>query len=200
MVVVACNSASSTSLPTLQAMFRIPIVGVIEPGAKAGTKATRNKRIGVIGTNATIRSQAYQKKITEIMPEANVYAKPCPLFVPLAEEGWLNHPATRIIAEEYLTPLKEEGIDTLVLGCTHYPLLMDTIQDVMGEDVTLVEPGRETAKAIKAVLEEKGWLREGEPISPEFYLTDIPANFATIGTRFLRRPLPTIEKVNITPA
>ena len=148
-IVIACNTASALALDVVSAENDIPIIGVIEPGARAALGMTQSKKIGVIGTEATIRSQMYDKIIKSVDEEAEVIGKACPLFVPLVEEGWIYDSVTVEVAERYLSELKGYGIDTLVLGCTHYPLLRSTIGEVMGEQVTLVNPAYETARELK---------------------------------------------------
>ena len=143
MLVVACNTASSVALLELENCFQLPVIGVIEPGARRAVSVTRTGRIGVIGTEGTIKSGAYTLAIKQLAPDADVVGVPCPLFVPLVEEGWLDHPVTRLTAEEYLRPLRKHGIDTLVLGCTHYPLLKNVLQEVLGPEVVLIDSAEE---------------------------------------------------------
>src|SRR5215472_10192726 len=152
-VVVACNTASSVALDALATRLTVPVVGVIEPGARAATARSRTGRVGVIGTEATISSGAYTRALRALRPGIEIYSRPCPLFVPLAEEGWLDGPIPRGVAETYLASLCKSGIDTLVLGCTHYPLLRPVIGAVVGEGVTLVDSAEETARAVAALLE-----------------------------------------------
>ncbi|MEW6684761.1 MAG: glutamate racemase [Candidatus Edwardsbacteria bacterium] len=199
MVIVACNTASALSLQALREEFKdLPILGVIEPGAKAAVSRTKKKRIGVIGTLGTIASGVYEKNIRELIPEVLVIGQACPLFVPLVEEGWINKQATRLITEEYLTPLRQAGIDTLVLGCTHYPLLKGVIQNVIGEEVSLVDSAFETALAIKEMLTNRSLLRESTD-EPEhtFFVSDLPLKFLEMGERFLGRVLPNCLKVTV---
>ena len=151
-IVVACNTASAFALEEVKKEIEIPIIGVVQPGAKVACAATRNKKIGVIGTEGTVRSQIYTKVIQEWDPKIEVIGKACPLFVPLVEEGWLKDPVTDEVAYRYLKEIKEKNIDTLILGCTHYPLLRSTVQKVMGENVTLVNPAYETALELKNLL------------------------------------------------
>lgn len=159
-IVVACNTASAYALDQIEQEIDIPIIGVVKPGAKAAADTTRNGKIGVIGTEATVSSDIYSRYIKEIKPDAEVLAKACPLFVPLVEEGLLNDPVTDEIAMRYLSSLVDSGIDTLILGCTHYPLIRDTIGKVMGEGVTLVNPAYETARKLRELLEEHHILNE----------------------------------------
>ncbi|MDD2856203.1 MAG: glutamate racemase, partial [Desulfuromonadaceae bacterium] len=159
LLVVACNTASSVALPLLNSHFSIPVVGVIEPGARRAVQVTRSGKIGVIGTAGTIGSSAYTRAIKRLKPDAEVLTCACPLFVPLAEEGWTDNNVARLTAEIYLSGLKESPIDTLVLGCTHYPLLKKIIAEVMGPAVTLVDSAEETALTVKEILVERAELR-----------------------------------------
>src|SRR5207245_1515640 len=152
-VVVACNTSTAQALEHLTARSPVPVVGVIEPGARAAVRATRSGTIGVIGTAGTIASGAYERAIKALRPDARVHSHPCPLFVPLVEEGWFEHPAAELIAREYLEPLKRANVDVLVLGCTHYPLLKPLLARVMGSDVTLVDSAEETATAVSRELD-----------------------------------------------
>lgn len=188
LLVVACNSSSAYCLPSLRRSLGVPVVGVIEPGAWAAFSKTRNHRVGVIGTAATINSGAYQKNLKDLHPAIQVFAKACPLFVSLVEEGWLNHRVTRQVAEEYLKPFKARRIDTLVLGCTHYPLLKPMISSVLGPKVTLVDSAEETARQVKQLLANKRLLAQGkaQPVSAhKFYVSDVPEKFVAVGRKFL---------------
>src|SRR6058998_3208217 len=157
-LVVACNTISAQALDFLRERSPVPLVGVIEPGARAAVQGTRSGKIGVIGTAGTIASGAYERAITAIRPDARVHARACPLFVPLVEEGWFDHPATELIAREYLEPLQRAGVESLVLGCTHYPLLKPLLARVMGPGVTLVDSAEQTAKVVARELEARGLL------------------------------------------
>jgi len=191
-VVVACNSASSYAVPFLQNKLDIPVLGVIEPGADAVVKWGK-KRIGVIGTSATISSKAYEKSILEKKPNAEIISKDCPLFVPLVEEGWIDHEVTRRVAEVYLLPLKEQGIDSLVLGCTHYPVLKGVISEVLGKDVKLIDSAETITEKVYSILKSLGWLSQSRGArDDEFYVTDFPERFKKVGEIFLNRK---IEKV-----
>lgn len=186
LLVVACNTASAVSLDELKAEFPIPIVGVIEPGAAQAAKVTRSGRVGVIGTAGTIRSSAYTKAIKKINPDIEVITAECPMFVPLVEEGWTDNEVARLTAGIYLKKLKESAVDTLVLGCTHYPLLKGIISEVMGVGVTLVDSAEETARVVREILAEKGETRPMEEKgNHHFFVTDVPAGFVRIGNRFL---------------
>ncbi len=197
-VVVACNSASAMALDAIAPDCPVPIVGVIKPVAAAAAKATRTKRIGVIGTEGTIASGSYTEAIKAIDPELKVMGKPCPLFVALAEEGYIDRPATKLIVEDYLGSMKGKGIDTLVLGCTHYPLLKNVIGEVLGPDVTIIDSAVSTAQAVKQLLVEAGEFRAGEqPGKHRFYVSDTPGKFARVGELFLGRPIGTVSQIDI---
>src|SRR5436309_4799435 len=185
MLVVACNTASAVALPTLAARYPFPIVGVIEPGARAAATRTRSGKVGVIATDATIASGAYTRALRAAVPDLELFTRPCPLLVPLAEEGWLDGPIPRAVCETYLTTLRRSGIDTLVLGCTHYPLLKPVIAEVMGEAVALVDSAEETARAVAAELAAHGLARRDGTGSSSFFVTDVPDRFIRIGRPFL---------------
>ena len=155
LLVVACNTASAVALPQLRERFQLPVIGVIEPGAKRAAESL-NRRIGVIGTEGTINSNRYPEAIHALLPDAQISSAPCPLFVPLAEEGWAEHEVARLTAREYLQPLLTAQIDTLVLGCTHYPLLRNTLQHVLGDAVVLVDSAEETAKSVQQLFQQQG--------------------------------------------
>ncbi|HJQ73774.1 MAG TPA: glutamate racemase [Gaiellaceae bacterium] len=185
MLVVACNTASAVALDALQERFDLPVVGVIEPGARAAVDRTRNGRVGVIATEATIASGAYTRALRALQPALEIFTRPCPLLVPLAEEGWVEGAIPRGVVETYLATLSKSGIDTLVLGCTHYPLLRPVIADVMGDAVGLVDSAEETARAAAALLEAHGLARRRGAGSTSFFVTDVPDRFIRIGQRFL---------------
>jgi glutamate racemase len=185
LLVVACNTASSYALPALKERLNIPVIGVIEPGAKMAVGATRTKRVGVIGTEGTMKSGSYFDAIKAVNPTVVVFMKACPLFVPLAEEGWTQNDAALITAKNYLEGLKEENIDTLVLGCTHYPLLKETIAGVMGEGVKLIDSAIATAFEVQTVLKDHNLLREGKRAPQRrFFVTDSPERFTSVGKKF----------------
>jgi glutamate racemase len=196
-VVVACNTASAEALAELQETVPVPVVGVIEPGVRAAVQLSETSKIGVIGTAGTIRSQAYQKGIRGLDPKAHVFAKPCPLFVPLAEEGWIDTEITRMIASEYLDEYRTLGIDALVLGCTHYPLLHGIIGETVGKTVVLVDSAVETAREVQRILGEKNMMNAGGASGLEIYLSDIAPSFKEIGERFLGRTFPEIQLVPV---
>jgi glutamate racemase len=195
MVVVACNTVSAVALDVVQRNARVPVVGVIAPGAAAAAAVTRRKRIGVIGTAATINSNAYGNALRQIDEEITVVAQACPLLVPLAEEGWIDHKATELIAKEYIFPLTLEKIDTLILGCTHYPVLRDAIERATGAGVALVDSGESAAEEVERVLEAHG-LRNPSLDRPnlEFHVSDIPAKFSEVGERFLGHTLGRVRR------
>jgi len=198
LLVVACNTASAVALPTLRRSLPVPVVGVIEPGAKRAAEVTRSGVVGVIGTSGTIRSSAYSRAIKRLNPDISVLAKPCPLFVPLAEEGWIDNDVTRMTARLYLEELREARVDTLVLGCTHYPLLKKVIAEVMGPDVTLVDSAEETARTVAAILQEKNLLRPPAELgNHHYYVTDVPAGFIRVGNRFLGGKLGDVYQVSL---
>ncbi len=197
LLIIACNTASSLSIEEIKKKTSIPVIGVIEPGARAALRATRNKKIGVIGTEATIKSRAYPEAIKKIDSSVEVFSKACPLFVPLVEEGWTSGTVTRLVAEIYLKELKEKGIDTLILGCTHYPLLKPVISEVMGEDVQLIDSAVETAIVVKKIIEDNGLRNCSNKPYYNFYVTDSPERFISVGERFLEEKIDNIEKVNL---
>ncbi|NOT09211.1 MAG: glutamate racemase, partial [Gemmatimonadales bacterium] len=201
-VVVACNTSTAHALEALEAASPVPVLGVIEPGARAAVAAASGKPIGVIGTVGTIASGAYERAIRRLDPDVQVVTRACPLFVPLVEEGYFDHPATRIIAEEYLAPLQQQGIGSLVLGCTHYPLLKPLLGRVMGPQVKLIDSGEETARALAGVLAARGLEAPsgaGRPVH-RFAVTDDPARFLSVGARFLGERLSDAEVVTLGTA
>lgn len=197
-LVIACNTASAVSIDRLRERFAIPVLGVIEPGAKAAVRKTVSGRVGVIGTEATIRSGAYQKALTAMMENIEIEARACSLFVPLVEEGWVSGKVARDVVKEYLRPLKNSRVDTLVLGCTHYPLLRDAIGEYMGEHTALIDSAVEIAKETKAVLAERGLSRsQRRRGTMSFFVTDAPDRFSMVGERFLGRPIDKISLIDI---
>ncbi|MBQ4347512.1 MAG: glutamate racemase [Firmicutes bacterium] len=179
-IVVACNTVSAVSLSELRAAFDIPIFGVVEPGVKQALAATKNKCVGIIGTMATIKSNAYERMICSIDPGIKAYSVACPLFVPLAEEGWTNNEIAKQIAGIYLKPLLEKKIDSLVLGCTHYPLLFDCISQTAGPDVTLVNPAAAAAESVAKFLERRNMLKEEGTGKYRFFVSDANENLDKI--------------------
>ncbi len=197
-VVVACNTSTAHALEYLTQHAPVPVVGVIEPGARAAAAASRSGKIGVIGTAGTIASGAYERAIKAVRSDATVYARACPLFVPLVEEGWLDHPATEMIAREYLEPLARAGVDALVLGCTHYPLLKPLLARVLGPGVRLIDSAEETANAVSRELEQRGLAATGtgSGSAPHlFVVSDDEPHFRTVGARFLGEKLQNVEVV-----
>jgi glutamate racemase len=185
MVVVACNTASAHGLSAMQKELAVPVIGVIEPGAALAANRSRGGRIGVIGTEGTIQSGSYQAALAKYRPKAEVFAQPCPLFVPLAEEGMGEHAASRLIAEEYLRPLLLADIDTLVLGCTHYPLLRPVIRGVIGSDIDLVDSATAVVACVKAELVRRDLLATQRHGTDRFFATDTPQRFLRVGRAFL---------------
>ena len=200
-VVVACNTASAWALPTLEKKFKVPIFGVILPGVRTALERTRNQRIGVIGTGATIRSKAYSNGLLARCDTAKVFTHACPLLVPLVEEGWTNHRVTREILREYLAPLRRHRIDTLILGCTHYPLLKPAIRAMVGKGIALVDSAESCARYVKEQLEHLRLLsttrRRGGTIQP--FVTDEAERFAELAKRFLGAPTEPAWKVDLAP-
>lgn len=200
-IVIACNTASAYALDTVAAESDIPIIGVINAGARTAVQATRNGKIGVIGTEGTIGSGIYTRVMKQLKPDIQVMGKPCPLFVPLVEEGLLHDSVTDEIASRYLSVLKGKYIDTLVLGCTHYPLLRSTLRRLMGEDVVLVNPAYETAIELKQLLEERGLERDGrEPLQGEkyqFFVSDLAEKFTSFATSILPNEVKETRKIDI---
>jgi glutamate racemase len=197
LVIVACHSASSVALDELLKRYELPILGVIDPGARAAVEATRNGRIGVIGTSLTIGSGSYERAIRNYRRDVEIVAKPTPLFVPLAEEGWLNNDVARRAAATYLKPLKAERIDTLLLGCTHYPLLKRVIARALGPGIRLVDSSEETARSARARLARLDLLRARGRRGPRFYLSDLSPNFREICSRFLGEPVSDVIRASI---
>jgi glutamate racemase len=197
LIVVACNTASAYSLPVIRSMVDIPVVGVVEPGAKAALRVTRNNKIGVIGTRATIQSGAYLEAIQSRKPDAKVFSKACPLFVPLIEEGWVDHPVTLEVAKHYLEHLTACEVDALILGCTHYPLLKSVLEQVVEPGVVLVDSAEETAREVEEVLGGKGMLASSL-VGPraELYVSDMHLNLRLQIQRFLGFEVPRIKVVD----
>lgn len=185
MLVVACNTAAAVGLDLLGEHFAIPVVGVIEPGARQAVKQTRNGKVGVIGTEATIASGAYTQALRRLDKNLEIYTRACPLFVPLAEEGWVANAVAREAAAIYLTSLKHSGIDTLLLGCTHYPLLEDIIAHIMGPGVALVDSARTTAATVRETLVRYGLMRRSGEGAVSFFVTDVPERFIKVAGRFM---------------
>jgi len=200
-IVVACNTASAFALEEVADEIDIPIIGVVKPGAKVAAKTTKNNKIGVIGTAGTIDSKLYTKIIHQSNKKAQVLGKACPLFVPLVEEGWLNDPVTLEIAKRYLMPLMESGIDTLIMGCTHYPLLRTTIQEIVGDGVQLINPAYETTKELYKLLNETNLIRNGNELmlgnQYEFYVSDAADKFMRFADSILPYDVDSTKLISI---
>jgi glutamate racemase len=197
-LVIACNTATAHALPALREEFDLPIIGVIEPGARAAAGATKSKKVGVIGTAGTIKSKAYEKEIRKLVPDADVIAQACALFVPLVEEGWLDTEPTRAIARNYLAPIASAEVDTLVLGCTHYPLLKPVIGNVVGRDVRLIDSAYETARETGEVLRSER-LEHTVPNEARyrFIASDAPDTFLGLAQRFLGSSVDRVEALTL---
>jgi len=199
-LVVACNTVSAHALPALAEAMPVPVLGVIEPGAQAAAARSQGGAIAVLGTPATIASGAYQTALRRLAPLSPVVARACPLFVPLAEEGWTEGEVPRMVAERYLGDLRRAGTDTALLGCTHYPLLAPVIAEVLGRDVAVVDGAEATAAAAEALLAARGLLRpEGTPATHRTLCTDLPDRFGAMAERFLGRPVADVELVDLAP-
>ena len=188
-IVVACNTASAYALDELEKEIDVPIIGVIKPGARTAAEVTRNGRIGVIATEATIGSQMYNKYIQELNKDVTIYGKACPLFVPLVEEGLWEDPVTDEIAKRYLSELIDIDIDTLILGCTHYPLIAPLIGQIMGSGTVLIDPGRETARLVKEYLSAHGLQADEGEGQTRYFVSADTEDFDAIAARFLGHPL-----------
>jgi len=196
LICVACNTVSSLALPVIRNHFKVPLVGVISPAVREAVYATKNKRIGVIGTAGTVRSKTYEEEITQLDPEIKVFAKACPLFVPLVEEGWLKGRVVKEVVQTYLKPLKQSRVDTLILGCTHYPVLKPIIREVMGPNVTLIDSAKQVAIEVKETLSSHGMLETKRRGRIRFYVSDNPEWFKELAGRFLGTRVDCVTKVN----
>jgi glutamate racemase len=210
-LVVACNTASALALPAIREAVRVPVLGVIEPGARAAVEASGGpsvkRRIGVIATEATVQSGAYASAIARLDPDASVIARPCPLFVPLAEEGWAETEVAQMVASEYLEEIKASRVDTLVLGCTHYPILSRVIQETIGSEVSLIDSGEAAARDVARLLDESALQRAAKSERAEerhlcddldnFYVTDAAARFSRVAERFLGSAPSRLEAVEV---
>jgi glutamate racemase len=195
MLVVACNTASSLALPALRKIYRIPVVGMIDPCVRRVASLPRRDSIGVIGTSGTIRSGAYERALRAALPAARVICQPCPLLVSLAEEGWMEKPVTRAVIAEYLAPFREAPPDAMILGCTHYPVLKKPIREILGDGTVLVDSGEEAARVVDTLLSESGMKRERGEAEVRFLVTDDPERFARVGEAFFGRALTSVEGV-----
>jgi glutamate racemase len=197
-LVIACNTATAHALPALREEFDVPIVGVIEPGARAVLGATKTRQVGVIGTAGTIKSRAYEKEIRKLLPDAKITAQACALFVPLVEEGWVDTEPTRAIARNYLAPLVAAHVDTVVLGCTHYPLMKTVIGNVVGRQVRLIDSAEETARETGEVLRENSLANETpNQARYRFIASDAPDTFLALGERFLGSAIDRVEALTL---
>jgi glutamate racemase len=206
LLVVACNTASALALPAIRRAVKVPVMGVIEPGARAAVNAANDRRIGVIATEATVQSRAYAQAIASIDPDVSVIEKACPLFVSLAEEGWADSDVARIVAKDYLSELRDNSVQALVLGCTHYPILRNAIADAVGIDVKLIDSGEATAREVESLLERMQLANETRIFPQErqlcddldhFYVTDAATRFAKVAERFLGSAPSILEAVEV---
>lgn len=199
LIVVACGTVSSVALPALKKEYDIPIIGVVEPAARAAADRTKNGKIGIIGTPGTIKSGSYERLLKEIMPNAETFSAACPLFVPLVENGHFDTEVARLVTGEYLESIKNQGVDTLILGCTHYPLLERTISEYMGESVALINAGAEVAKLLKLYFDENDLHCEKKPASMyRYYVSDNVDGFESLGGLFLEKKIDgQVEKIDI---
>jgi glutamate racemase len=197
-IVIACNTASALAARVLEAECKAPVIGVIGPGARRAVELTRNGRVGVVATEATVASGAYERAIRELDSKIEVISRACPLFVPLAEEGWLDNQVTRLVAEQYLSELRYSGVDTLVLGCTHYPILLPVIEQVVGGDVEYVDSGEAVADELALLLVQRELAcSDSDRRVEEFYVTDSASRFRRVAELFLGRPLELIQTVRL---
>jgi glutamate racemase len=195
LLVVACNTATAYALETIQEMFDIPIIGVVEPGARRAVEVSRHGCIAVIGTKGTIASKIYEKEIHRLNPDIQVISQACPLFVPLVEEGWIDHPATLLVIEEYMQPLLDVGVDTLLLGCTHYPILSEAIQKYCGESVTIVDSAHSCANNVKALV---GDVAHEERLDvTKYFVSDDLEKFRHLGKKLLNLSITDLEVIPI---
>lgn len=194
LLIVACNTMAAVALPAITGLSPVPVLEVIDAGAASALAITRSKRIGIIATPSTIASQAYEQALARLGgPAVHTVAKACPLFVPLVEEGWLDHPATRLVAAEYLQPLLSQNLDTLILGCTHYPLLAPLLAQVVGPGIRLQDSASAVARRAAAILDEKGLRHHGNTPDHSFHVTDMPHRFLDIGQRFLGQAMANVH-------
>jgi glutamate racemase len=194
-LVIACNTSSALSLNVLKKKLPIPVFGVIDPAALAAARQTKRRKVGVIGTKATVKSGAYERALRKIDRRVQVLSHACPLFVPIVEEGWEDSEVARLIVRECLAPFRKSGIDALVMGCTHYPILQRTIQKEVGKDVYIVNTGRETAKQVQGLLSSRGLLKSSGTGTLSYFVTDSPDTFSDVGSRFLGEPIRGVKMV-----
>ena len=198
LLIIACNTMAAVAHEAVLSRSPVPVLDVVDAGAQLAVRTTRVKRVGVIGTPTTVDSNTYARAIHRLDPEVRIHSQACALFVPLVEEGWFDHPVTRLTAQEYLKPVLAEGIDTLVLGCTHYPLLKALLQDVTGPAIRLVDSAEAMADIAADLLIDRRLANPyREPPTYRFYVTDVPLRFQGIGERILGRSLPHVERVSL---
>ncbi len=197
-IVVACNTASALALPKLKGKYSLPLLGVLEPGVEAALRSCRDGQVGVIGTEATIRSESYPQALQRRSPQIKVFSQACPLFVPLVEEGWIDHPVTRTVAEIYLGPWKNLEVDSVILGCTHYPLLKSVLQQTLGSEVVWVDSALETAKSLGDLLRNQNLLNpRDQGGSRQYYATDAPQKMQVLAQSFLGHSLGEVEVIHL---
>ena len=196
-LVVACNTASAVAIPSLKERFSIPVIDMIGPAARKAASVTKNGHIGVIGTEGTVKSGAYEKALRSLRNDMNIVNSACPLFVPLAEEGWTDNEIARMTAEIYLDRFKDETVDTLILGCTHYPLFKKTISNIMGNRVTLVDSGEEAAEELKSLFKANGEDETDSKAKRTYYVTDTPDRFLRLGEKFLGEEIGKVNHIDI---
>jgi glutamate racemase len=196
LICVACNTVSSLALPVIKHHFKVPIVGVITPAVREAVYASQNKRIGVIGTHGTVKSRAYEIEIKQLDPTMKVFTQACPLFVPFVEEGWTDGKVVTEVARTYLKPLKDNHVDTLILGCTHYPVLKDVIREVMGPKVTLIDSAKQVAIEVKKILASESLMGRPRAGKHQFYVSDNPEWFTNLAGRFLGRKIKDARRVS----
>jgi glutamate racemase len=196
LICVACNTASSLALPVIKHHFKVPIVGVISPGVREAVYATQNKKVGVIGTRGTVKSRAYELEIKQLDPSIAVTAVACPLFVPFCEEGWTQGAVVKEVAGQYLAPLIKARVDTVILGCTHYPLLKPVIREVLGDSVVLIDSAKQVAVEVKKILASEGQLSKAKRGRQSFYVSDNPEWFSGLASRFLGAAIKNAKKAN----
>ena len=199
MIIVACNTVSALALNIVEkSCSNIPVIGVLKSGAKLAVQITNNNRIGVIGTQATVCSNAYAYAINQLNPDIEVISQACPLFVPLAEEGFINHPVTKLVAEHYLTEIRTQGIDTLVLGCTHYPILRQVIEETLGSGISIIDSAEAVALRTRELLSESGLLNPSHKVSvPNLLVSDLPQKFSMLYQLFMGSALPNVDLVEV---
>jgi glutamate racemase len=194
-LVIACNTSSALALNTLKKKLPIPVFGVIDPASRAAARQTTTRKIGVIGTKATVKSTAYDRAVGKIDRHLQVLSQACPLFVPIVEEGWEDTEVAHLVVRKYLSPFHSSGIDVLIMGCTHYPILQRTIREELGSDVFIVNTGRETATEVQELLGARGLLRDAGRGRCSYFVTDSPDSFSEVGSRFLSEPISNVKLV-----